>query len=243
MTASINLNDYLVNDIELLTELRKDLGLKSWDQMAVLIDLSSSNLYDHVYSSKTENGKPVYEKILQLWHIKLFTALNYLNQQNDPVTVDLLEQIMRPLSIPKHVPNSVTITEDDLFENGEFGGKIIKTPEDLKALAKIISKGTGLKDPVIKRGPGNGKKPDVPIEEQFLLTNLMAKISGISFRTYNSYAKASMTNPKAKRLKGMLSKIYTLASLLAEEKRFDIIHMMADIDKSHTKEYGIKRVR
>lgn len=246
MTASIKLKDYLVNDIDSLTELRKDLGLKSWDQMAVLIDLSSSNLYDHVYSSTTDNGKkngkPVYEKLLQLWHIKLFTALNYLNQQSDSVTEDLLEQILRPLVMPERLPNSVTLSDSDLFENGEFGGTIIKTPDDLKMLSGVISKGMNIKDPVIKRGPGNGKKAGIPLEVQFPLTNLMANISGISFRTYNSYAKAPKT-PKGKRMKGMLSKIYTLASLLAEEKRFDIIQMMADIDESHMKEYGVKRYR
>lgn len=245
MTATIKPEDYLINNVDLLTTLRKDLGIKSWDQMAVSIDLSSSNLYDHVYtktdSKREEKGlKPVYEKLFQLWHIKLFTALNYLNQQFDDETSEMLDLALKPLAIPNKVPNSVTLTDADIFTEQDA---VIRTPKDLKNLAALISEGMGVKDPILKRGPGNGRQKDIPLEDQFPLTNLMANISGISFRTYNSYAKAPNTE-KGKKMKGMLSKIYTLAHLFAKAGRFDIIQMMADINEDkHTDDYGEKRHR
>ena len=236
--SSIKPDKYIVNSVEKLEELRNELGILSWDRFAILLDCSPSNIYDHVYSNQdqTDGGLPEYEKILQLWHIKLFTLINYLNKTGEE---DLLDAVLTPISLPKSMPKSIGLTEEDTY--GQNYGKPVITGTDLKALSADISLMFGINDPEVKRGPGNGRDKTLSLQDQLPLTNFMAELTGIAMRTYSSYVNSKEANTK--KMRGIVSKIYTVVSYLYEEDHKELIEFLSEIDDKYIIEYGRKRLR
>lgn len=236
MSSNIDFKRYVVNDITKLTNLRNKLGVKSWDTFAIFIDCSPSNIYDHVYSKQEEGGVPVYEKILQPWHLKLFTLLNYLHAKKEK---DLIEAILTPISKPKKLPASLSGVDIGNFANDV--GEPITTGADLKKLTSDISELFGITDPKAKRGPLKKGEKKPSIKESQPLTYFMSSVAGIAPRTFGSYVNAP--NAKSKTMRGIVSKLYSIVSYLCEEGREDLVQMLVDIDESYMKDYGKKRER
>ncbi|MCF2900892.1 hypothetical protein L1267_10805 [Pseudoalteromonas sp. OFAV1] len=253
MTSKINIDEYIINDIEKLENLRNELGIKTWEQFAVLVDCSPSNIFDHVYYKKEKvDGKvvkpkdgelPIYEKLLQVWHLKLFTLINYLLKtgQNDE-----LEAALTPIALPKKMPDTVALSSEDLFENRI--GTPVNNGSKLAKLTKEISEYMDLEDPTLRRGPTKRGQIKPSKEEQLPLTAFMSSLAGIAMRTYISYLKApdpeTIEDPKKRRnMRSIVVKLYSIASYLLEENRKDLLELIVSIDESYMTDYGVKRIR
>tara|TARA_B100000749_G_scaffold280680_2_gene277897 strand:- start:1937 stop:2701 length:765 start_codon:yes stop_codon:yes gene_type:complete len=248
MAQQIKISDYLVNDVEKLTNLRDSLGISSWVDFAIHIDCSPSNLYDHVYTNSIDKktGKPIYEKLLQPWHVKLFTLIKYLSVQKSKDDKKILEMILTPINPPAKLPSNCSLKKLKDFE--EHYSEVISSGADLRDLIPLVSDAFDLVDSEMKKGARKRDEKPQTREEQQPLSFKMANLTGIAIRTYDSYIKTRTKdkdgNPlPPKPMRGIIAKIYTIVNYLLEEDRQDLVDILTMVDESCMSDYGVKRNR